>query len=62
MAVSHLHSNISASWRTDAGIKLSSVASDLLGVSGRRMLSALVAGTTDPEVLAELAKIGRAHV
>src|SRR3954454_10248766 len=56
VAVSHLHSNISASWRTDAGIKLSSVASDLLGVSGRRMLAALVAGTTDPEVLAELAK------
>jgi transposase len=40
----------------DAGIKLSSVASDLLGVSGRRMLAALVAGTTDPQVLAELAK------
>jgi transposase len=40
----------------DAGIKLSTVASDLLGVSGRRMLSALVAGTTAPEVLAELAK------
>jgi transposase len=40
----------------DAGVKLSSVASDPLGVSGRRMLEALVAGTRDPEVLAELAR------
>jgi transposase len=40
----------------DAGIKLSSVASDPLGVSGRAMLAALVAGSRDPEVLAELAK------
>jgi transposase len=40
----------------DAGIKLDSVASDVLGVSGRAMLSALVAGERDPEVLAELAK------
>src|SRR5262249_20060068 len=40
----------------DAGVKLSSVASDIMGVSGRRMLEALVAGTTDPEILAELAK------
>jgi transposase len=40
----------------DAGIKLSSVASDVLGVSSRRMLDALVAGTSDPAVLAELAK------
>jgi len=40
----------------DAGIKLSSVASDVLGVSGRLMLDALVSGTRDPEVLAELAK------
>jgi transposase len=40
----------------DAGVKLSSVASDPLGVSGRAMLGALVAGTRDPEVLAELAK------
>ena len=38
----------------DAGIKLDSVASDVLGVSGRAMLTALVAGTTDPAVLAEL--------
>ena len=40
----------------DAGIKLGCVASDVLGVSGRAMLEALVGGTTDPEVLAELAR------
>jgi transposase len=40
----------------DTGIKLDSVASDLLGKSGRAMLDALVAGTTDPGVLAELAR------
>lgn len=40
----------------DTGIKLDSVASDLLGKSGRAMLDALVAGTTDPEVLADLAR------
>jgi transposase len=40
----------------DTGIKLDCVASDILGVSGRAMLDALVAGTTDPEILAELAR------
>lgn len=40
----------------DAGVKLSSVASDIRGRSGRDMLDALVAGTRDPEVLAELAQ------
>ena len=40
----------------DTGIKLDCVASDILGVSGRAMLDALVAGTTDPEVLADLAR------
>lgn len=40
----------------DAGLKLSSVASDLLGKSGRDMLDALVRGVRDPEVLAELAR------
>jgi transposase len=40
----------------DAGIKLSSVASDILGVSGRLMLEALTQGTHDPGVLAELAR------
>jgi transposase len=40
----------------DAGIKLSSVATNALGVSGRAMIEALIAGVTDPEVLAEFAK------
>jgi transposase len=40
----------------DAGIKLSSVATDIIGVSGRAMLEALVAGTSRPGVLAALAK------
>jgi transposase len=40
----------------DAGVKLSSVASDILGKSARAMLDGMVAGTTDPEVLAELAR------
>jgi transposase len=45
----------------DTGIKLDCVASDILGVSGRAMLDALVRGTTDPAVLAELAR-GRLRV
>ena len=40
----------------DAQIKLSSVASDVFGVSGRAMLEALIAGQRDPKVLAQLAK------
>ncbi len=40
----------------DAGIKLSAVASDICGVSGRAMLEALIAGEDDPVVLADLAK------
>jgi transposase len=40
----------------DTGIKLDCVATDILGVSGRAMLAALIEGTTDPEVLAELAR------
>jgi transposase len=40
----------------DANIKLAAVASDIMGVSGRAMLEALVAGHTDPQALAELAK------
>jgi len=38
----------------DAGIKLSSVASDISGVSGRLMLDALIAGQRDPGELADL--------
>ena len=40
----------------DANLKLSSVATDVLGVSGREMLSAIIAGKDDPAALAELAK------
>jgi len=40
----------------DAQIKLSVVASDIFGVSGRAMLDALVAGQRDPTVLADLAR------
>ena len=39
----------------DAGIKLDSVVTDVLGKASRRMLDALVAGERDPEVLADLA-------
>jgi transposase len=40
----------------DATSKLAAVASDIMGVSGRAMLAALVAGHTEPHALAELAK------
>jgi transposase len=40
----------------DASIRLGSVASDVLGVSGRAMLEALLAGERDPQVLADLAR------
>ena len=40
----------------DAGVKLSVVASDIFGVSGRAMLAALIAGERDPGVLADLAR------
>jgi transposase len=40
----------------DANVKLASVATNVLGVSGRQMLGALIAGVEDPEALAELAK------
>jgi len=39
-----------------ANIKLGSVASDVLGVSGRKMIEALIAGEKDVRVLAELAQ------
>ncbi len=39
----------------DANIKLDSVVSDIVGVSGRRMLEALIAGQTSPQSLAALA-------
>jgi transposase len=40
----------------DTNIKLASVATNVLGVSGRAMLAELVMGQTDPEALADLAK------
>jgi transposase len=40
----------------DANLKLAAVASDILGVSGRQMLGAIIAGETDPRRLADLAK------
>ena len=40
----------------DANIKLSSVISDIMGVSGRAILDAVAGGTDDPEKLADLAK------
>jgi len=40
----------------DANVKLTEAISDVLGVSGRAMLNAFIAGETDPERLADLAK------
>jgi transposase len=40
----------------DAGVKLSCVATDVMGVSGRQMLRALIAGEADADALAQLAK------
>ncbi len=40
----------------DTGIKLAAVASDIMGVSGRAMLEALIRGERDPQALAEMAK------
>jgi transposase len=40
----------------DAGIKIDSVASELLGKSGRAMIEALIGGERNPGVLADLAK------
>lgn len=40
----------------DAGLKLATVMTDVLGVSGRAMIAALVQGATDPAALADLAR------
>ncbi len=40
----------------DAQIKLSVIASDIFGVSGREMMAALIGGQRDPKVLAQLAR------
>ena len=42
----------------DANIKLASVATDVLGASGRTMLQAIAAGEDDPEKLAQMARKG----
>lgn len=42
----------------DANIKLASVATDVLGASGRTMLQAIAAGEGDPEKLAQMARKG----
>ena len=55
------HPAAGAGCRVDALIKLSTVATDIFGVSGRAMLEALIAGQRDPKVLAELAR-GRLRV
>jgi transposase len=40
----------------DAGVKLACVATDIMGASGRAMMTALIDGVADPEALAQLAK------
>jgi transposase len=40
----------------DANVKLGSVATDILGVSGQEMIRALIGGQEDPEQLAEMAR------
>lgn len=40
----------------DANVKLGTVASDIMGVSGRAMIQAIIQGEEDPEKLAELAR------
>ena len=40
----------------DACIKLSVVASDIFGVSGRQMMAAMIAGERDPKILANMAR------
>ena len=50
-AVNRLHKLLE-----DAGIKLACVATDIMGVSGRAMMRALIEGQADPEALAALAK------
>ena len=50
-AVNRLHKLLE-----DAGVKLSCVATDVMGVSGRAMMRALIDGNADADALAELAK------
>jgi transposase len=50
-AVNRIHKTLE-----DANVKLSSVATDIMGVSGREIIEALIAGVTDPDRLAEAAR------
>ncbi len=50
-AVNRLHELLE-----DAGVKLACVATDVMGVSGRAMMRALIEGQADADALAELAK------
>ena len=50
-AVNRLHKVLE-----DAGVKLASVATNIVGASGLAILRALAEGTTDPAVLAEMAR------
>ena len=50
-AVNRLHKLLK-----DAGVKLACVAADVMGVSGRAMMRALIEGDADADALAELAK------
>ncbi|MGO9750148.1 MAG: IS110 family transposase [Solirubrobacteraceae bacterium] len=50
-AVNRLHKVLE-----DAGVKLACVATDVIGVSGRAMMRALIDGNADADALAELAK------
>jgi len=45
----------------DANLKVAGVATDVMGVSGRAMIAAILQGTTDPTLLAELAKGALPH-
>jgi hypothetical protein len=50
-----LSNRVPTRWE-EANIKLAAVASDIMGVSGRAMLAALLAGLTKPQALADWAK------
>jgi hypothetical protein len=45
----------------DPNIKLDSVIADIIGLSGRRMIEAIIAGETDPNVLAALSRRRRTN-
>jgi transposase len=55
-AVERTQGSPTAGEELEAGIKISSVAIDILGVSGRAMLTALIAGQDDGQVMAAMAR------